>query len=146
MNWTIVTIGKPALAWAKDGVADYTARISKVVNLKLTVLKENGQQRNGLAMLAASEKSLRIVLDERGRQLRSVDFAQWIKAKELGGTKQVSLLIGGADGHSNEVREASDECWSLSSFTLQHELALVVLLEQIYRAYSILRGTPYHRE
>ena len=146
MNWTIVTIGKPALAWAKDGVADYTARISKVVNLKLAVLKENCQQRNGLAMLAASEKSLRIVLDERGRQLRSVDFAQWIKAKELGGTKHVSLLIGGADGHSNEVREAADECWSLSSFTLQHELALVVLLEQIYRAYSILRGTPYHRE
>lgn len=141
-----MTIGKPALAWAKDGVADYTARISKATNLKLTVLKENGQQRNGMAMLAASEKSLRIVLDERGMQLRSMDFAQWIKVKELGGTKQVSLLIGGADGHSNEVREAADECWSLSSFTLQHELALVVLLEQIYRAYSILRGTPYHRE
>lgn len=146
MNWTIVTIGKPGLAWAKDGVADYTSRISKVANLKLTVLKENGQARNGTAMLSASEKSLRIVLDERGKQIRSMDFAQWIKGRELAGTKHVSLLIGGADGHSSEVREAADECWSLSSFTLQHELALVLLLEQIYRAYSILRGSPYHRE
>lgn len=146
MNWTIVSVGKPALVWAKDAVADYTARINKVTSVRLTALKESGPQRNGAAMLAASEKSLRIVLDERGKQLRSTDFAQWIKARELAGTKHVCLLIGGADGHSSELREAADECWSLSSFTLQHELALVVLLEQIYRAYSILRGSPYHRE
>ena len=146
MNWAIVSVGKPALVWAREAVADYTSRINKVTSVKLTTLKESGPQRNGTAMLAASEKSLRIVLDERGKSMRSMDFSQWIKSKELAGTKQVCLLIGGADGHSGELREAADECWSLSSFTLQHELALVVVLEQIYRAYSILRGSPYHRE
>ena len=61
------------------------------------------------------------------------------------GVKTVSLLIGASDGHTTELREKADAVWALSPLTLQHELALVVLLEQIYRAYSIKRGEPYHR-
>ena len=59
--------------------------------------------------------------------------------------KNVSFLIGGSDGHSSELRNCCDEIWSLSAMTMQHELALVVLLEQLYRAYTIKRGEPYHR-
>jgi 23S rRNA (pseudouridine1915-N3)-methyltransferase len=62
-----------------------------------------------------------------------------------GDIKEVSFLIGGADGHDPAVRHAADLVWALSPLTLQHELALVVLLEQLYRAYSIKRGEPYHR-
>jgi 23S rRNA (pseudouridine1915-N3)-methyltransferase len=97
-------------------------------------------------MLDATAGSLRVLLDERGKHQRSLELAGWIKARELEGCKHVSLLIGGANGHSAELREAVRERWTLSAMTLQHELALVVLLEQIYRAYSILRGEPYHRE
>jgi 23S rRNA (pseudouridine1915-N3)-methyltransferase len=59
--------------------------------------------------------------------------------------KRVALLIGGADGHSPVLRGAADHVLSLSAFTLQHELALVVLLEQIYRVHTLLKGEPYHR-
>ena len=62
------------------------------------------------------------------------------------GKRDIALLIGGADGHTAEVRQAADWVWSLSQLTLQHELALVVLLEQLYRAYTIKAGTPYHRD
>ena len=64
----------------------------------------------------------------------------------MDGCKKVAILIGGANGHSPELKEMVKESWSLSHMTLQHELALLVLVEQIYRAYSILRGDPYHRE
>jgi 23S rRNA (pseudouridine1915-N3)-methyltransferase len=75
-----------------------------------------------------------------------VELAAWINRKQLDGAKSVSLFIGGANGHPPQLRKAVTEAWALSRFTLQHELALVVLMEQIYRAYSILRGDPYHRE
>ena len=58
---------------------------------------------------------------------------------------KIALLIGGADGHSDELRDKADQIWSLSGFTMQHELAQVVLLEQIYRVHTILKGEPYHR-
>lgn len=146
MNWRIVTVGKPSLAWAKDAVADYSARINRSVGMELTCLREESGDRMEKAMLAKGEKCLCIALDERGKQMRSTGLAQWIKARELEGTKRVCVFIGGANGHSQNLRASVKECWSLSSFTLQHELALVVLLEQIYRAHSILRGEPYHRE
>jgi len=97
-------------------------------------------------MLTAGEKSLCVALDERGKQMRSMGFSHWIKTQELSGTKRVAIMIGGANGLSEKLRKSVQECWSLSAFTLQHELALVVLLEQIYRAHTILRGEPYHRE
>lgn len=87
-----------------------------------------------------------MALDERGRTLSSGNFANWIGRQELAGRKRISILIGGADGHDELVRSAADEIWSLSAMTLQHELAQVVFLEQLYRAYAILRRAPYHRK
>ncbi|CAN5784542.1 23S rRNA (pseudouridine(1915)-N(3))-methyltransferase RlmH [soil metagenome] len=146
MKWNIITVGKPALAWAKTGTEDYAKRLRKMATVELTTVREGGSAQNGIRSLEASKDSYRIVLDERGRQLSSMEFSKWIEKQELNGRKRVSFLIGGADGHSPEVREAADELWALSTMTLQHEMALVVLLEQIYRGYSIMRGTPYHRE
>lgn len=146
MKWNIITVGKPALAWAKTATEDYSKRLRKMATVDLVTIREGGSAQNGVRSLEASKDSLRIVLDERGRQLSSMEFAKWIEKQELNGRKRVSFLIGGADGHSPEVREAADELWALSTMTLQHEMALVVLLEQIYRGYSIMRGTPYHRE
>lgn len=86
------------------------------------------------------------MLDERGRSLRSVEMAGWIQREEVSGRRRICLVIGGADGHSAGFREKAQVCWSLSDLTLQHDIALIVLVEQLYRAYSILRGEPYHRE
>ena len=147
MKWQVVCIGKPALSWAKAGLADYAARLKRVASVDLITIKEGlPSQVNSQRMLSASEGGRRIVLDERGKSITSMAFAKWIEARQNDGTKRVSVLIGGANGHSEEVRAVADEVWNLSAMTLQHELALVVFMEQLYRAYSIVRGEPYHRE
>ncbi|MFN5961206.1 MAG: 23S rRNA (pseudouridine(1915)-N(3))-methyltransferase RlmH, partial [Verrucomicrobiota bacterium] len=88
---------------------------------------------------------LRIAMDERGRSFTTDALHQTVNRWELDGTKRIALLIGGADGHSPALRSQCRDIWALSPLTLQHELALVVLLEQIYRVYTIKRGEPYHR-
>jgi len=125
---------------------DYIGRLARVAPVRCSFVKDGPAEAVTSRLLSSTEGTLRVMLDERGKQLRSVELARWIDKKQLDGCKEVSLLIGGADGHSSAVRDAVKESWSLSHFTLQHELALVVLLEQIYRAHSILRGEPYHRE
>ena len=97
-------------------------------------------------MLKHAGDSRKIILHETGRRLRSQELAQWVDHQQIQATRGIALLIGGADGHSPELIKQADETWSLSDFTLQHEIALVVLMEQIYRAHTILRGEPYHRE
>jgi 23S rRNA (pseudouridine1915-N3)-methyltransferase len=145
VKWQIISIGKPALPWAKLAVDDYTHRVSRMAQVEMITLKQGPPAQIAARAIQASEGSWRVLLDEKGRQFTSVEFARWIDKQEMQGRKSVSLFIGGADGHPDELRRAADETWSLSAMTLQHELALVVLLEQLYRAFSIQRGEPYHR-
>ena len=146
MRWNIIAVGKPSLPWARQAVEDYSHRISRVTPFTVTYLKDAPADVLTSRVLAATDGTLRIIMDERGRALRSTQLATWISTHQMDGTKSVSLIIGGANGHTPGIKEAAQESWTLSSFTLQHELALVVLLEQIYRAHTILQGSPYHRE
>jgi 23S rRNA (pseudouridine1915-N3)-methyltransferase len=146
MQWRVITVGKPALAWAKQGAEDYLKRLTRTSRIEWLVIKEGSPESVTTKMLAAAEGCLKVVLDERGETWRSVDLARWMEQRQNEGVKKVALLIGGADGHSPAVRESADVCWSLSNLTLQHEMALVLVLEQLYRAGTILRGEPYHRE
>ncbi len=146
MKWNILAVGKPSLAWAKQGCDEYAGRLGRVAQVNLSYVKDGPADQVAGKLLSSSANSLRILMDERGRELRSADLAKWIDTRQNEGCKAVTLIIGGANGHHESLRRAVQESWSLSKFTLQHELALVVLLEQIYRSYSILRGEPYHRE
>lgn len=146
MTWRLITVGKPAFSWAKEAADIYLKRLQNYTKVECVVIKDGPRKQVEEQVLAASEKSLRIILDERGKALRSVELARWVEARQMRGVKVASLIIGGADGHSETLRNAADEVWTLSSMTLQHEVAWVVLLEQIYRAHTILKGEPYHRE
>jgi 23S rRNA (pseudouridine1915-N3)-methyltransferase len=146
MKWQILAIGKPSLAYAKAGAEEYRRRIVRYAPLDLrTEARDLGAAKNGEAQLAASEGARRVVLDERGEPWTTAQFAARAEAWQMEGVKRVAFIIGGADGHGPELRAKADHLVSLSGFTLQHELALVVLLEQIYRVHTILRGEPYHR-
>lgn len=145
MRWQIIIVGKPSLSWARLGMEDYLARVQKVAAIEVVALKQMASAQLAAKAIELSRGSWRVVLDERGKQFGSVELARWIDRQEMQGRKSVSLFVGGADGHPEELRAAADEIWSLSKMTLQHELALVVLLEQLYRAFSIQRGDPYHR-
>ena len=147
MRWNLFVIGKPKLAFAKSGVEEYARRIEAFAPLSIEFLKaQPTREAESEALLRRSEGMFRIALDERGDQLTSRAFSEKIRALEMRGVKNIALLIGGAEGHDEKLRASADWLFSLSKLTLQHELALVVLLEQIYRAYSIKAGLPYHRE
>jgi 23S rRNA (pseudouridine1915-N3)-methyltransferase len=147
MLFKIVTVGKPALTWACDAAEDYFHRLKRMASVEWKVLRAAKTSRQTTAeMLEVSAGTWRVVLDERGRGMTSRGLADWVARQQNQGRRAISIMIGGADGHDAAVREAADETWSLSSMTLQHELALVVLLEQLYRAHSILAGSPYHRD
>lgn len=146
MHWRILAIGKPKLEFARAGIDEYERRIRPFAPLQIDYLKQSEREAESALLLQRSEGLLRVVLDERGEQVTSRAFAQKIGDWEMSRVKGIALLIGGADGHTEELRTAADWKWSLSKLALQHELALVVLLEQLYRAYTIRAGLPYHRD
>ena len=145
MRWHIIAIGKPKLEYARLGIEEYAARLKPFVPVTVQYLKA-GADGESLALLNRSKGMMRIVLDERGTHLGSRDLALQINKWEVEGPRDFALLIGGADGHSEALRQAAGWSWSLGKMTLQHELALVVALEQLYRAYTIKAGLPYHRD
>ena len=146
MKWQILAIGKPSLRYAKGGVEEYQKRLTRYTTLELqTDWKDAGQVKNSETLLAASEGAVRIVLDERGETWTTADLVSRVEGWQMNAVKRVAILIGGADGHTPELRSSADHVIALSGFTLQHELALVVLLEQIYRVHTVLRGETYHR-
>ncbi len=115
----------------------------QIVEVGESHAKQLNQRRQQEAKLLQKRIQGRVVLfDERGRDVSSVEWAQYSKRY---GDKGIDWLIGGADGVAAEVHERADDCWRLSSLTLPHQLARVLAVEQIYRALTILKGHPYHR-
>lgn len=146
MTWKIYAAGKPALAYARTGIEEYLKRLKRGAKVELIYLKAGDSESVSQDLLSRSEGTFRIALDERGKDWTTNQFVKKVNDWEMDpGIKTISLLIGASDGHTAELREKCQAVWALSPLTLQHELALVVLLEQLYRAYSIKRGEPYHR-
>ncbi len=145
MRWKLAYVGKPSLAYAKQGCEEYLKRLKRYATVETVSVKADGQEAESASLLKATEGTLRICLDERGKSIRTEEWVERIDQWELDGLKSASLILGGADGHTKDLRESCEEVWSLSGLTLQHELALVVVLEGLYRCYTIKRGEPYHR-
>jgi 23S rRNA (pseudouridine1915-N3)-methyltransferase len=146
MHIRIIAVGKPSLPWARDGIADYLRRLQRSTRAEVEFIREGTAEQNSGRLLKASEGCLRVVLDERGRLHDTAAARQCVDRWERDpGVKCAAFLIGGADGHTDALRREAGELWALSPLTLQHELALVVLLEQLYRIHTIKRGEPYHR-
>jgi 23S rRNA (pseudouridine1915-N3)-methyltransferase len=146
MRWYIFAIGKPKLGYARTGIEEYAARLKPFVPVTIEYLKGSSMPVESLALMERSKGMYRVVLDERGETLTSRAFAKKLGSWQLHGPRDFALLVGGADGHTEELRQAADWRWSLSPLTLQHELALLVVIEQLYRACTIQAGMPYHRD
>ena len=133
-------IGKVKRPWLLEGIAFYAKRLP---GLEMVELKDSTQAKEADAVRNARKPAERLVLlTEEGRKLDSLRFAE-----QLGdwASERVALVIGGADGHSPALRQEADALLSLSALTFPHELARLVLMEQLYRASTILQGGPYHR-
>jgi 23S rRNA (pseudouridine1915-N3)-methyltransferase len=145
MKLRVCAIGKPRLEFARAGLEEYASRLRRYVRLELVYLREGNPAQEGSRLLEASQGYKRVVLDQRGQLVDTLSFKARLEAWEMQAEKGVAFLIGGAEGHSGLVRDQADWVWSLSPLTLQHELALLLLLEQLYRLKTLKRGEPYHR-
>lgn len=155
MKLRIVAIGTRLPSWADAGVAEFLKRFPREFPVKLEAIAPSPRRSGDTpqALQAADSERLRarlgggervVVLDERGTALSTAALAERIEAWQHDG-RDVALLIGGADGHSPGLRAQADELVSLSALTLPHALARLLLVEQLYRAYTLLIGHPYHR-
>ncbi|MEI8292981.1 MAG: 23S rRNA (pseudouridine(1915)-N(3))-methyltransferase RlmH [bacterium] len=144
MTWKIIAAGRPALEFAKSGIEEYLGRLQAFAKVESHFVKPGTRLHE--RMLELSEGCHRILLDERGRVFTSRAFSAEIQKLRNRSVSRLALLVGASDGWDDDTRSRADLLWSLGPQTLQHELALVVALEQIYRAETILAGAPYHRD
>ncbi|MDR2187645.1 MAG: 23S rRNA (pseudouridine(1915)-N(3))-methyltransferase RlmH [Azonexus sp.] len=155
MKLCLLAVGHRQPAWVNDGCAEYIKRMPRELPLKVVDIKpepRRGKTREQL--LAAEKQRLRenlpdacrlVVLDEKGESLTTLQLARRLAAWMQDG-RDAALLIGGADGLDEELKTAAAERLSLSRLTLPHGLARLLLCEQLYRAVSVLKNHPYHRE
>jgi 23S rRNA (pseudouridine1915-N3)-methyltransferase len=136
----VVAVGKLKEAWVQEGCAEYAKRVRGKLPLELVEVKDDAE----LVRKIPPRYKL-WALDERGRELASEELAASLNKAMNGGEQGIALVIGGADGLPKELVGRADFVWSLGRLTLPHRLARLIVLEQLYRALSILRGEPYHR-
>ncbi len=146
MEIILCVAGKPALSYAKEGLAFFEQRLRPLGKVKIQYLKAGSSEEVSERLLAASEGALRIVMDERGEQWTTRQWEAKVRHWQLHSVKRVAFLIGAADGHTQELRDKADVLLCLGKHTMQHELALLVLMEQVYRVHTLLAGSPYHRD
>jgi 23S rRNA (pseudouridine1915-N3)-methyltransferase len=133
--------------WVEIAANDYIKRMPKDFPIEIKELKPDiSPVKEGLKILEVLPKqSLIIALDERGKDMSTMQLAQSMQEwRQVG--KDIIFLIGGADGLTPEVKQKATSMMRLSSMTLPHAMARLLLIEQLYRAYTILQGHPYHRE
>jgi len=156
MKLLVVAVGQRQPAWADEAWADFAKRFPPEMRLELKALKaepRNAGKTAAQCMAAEAQRFevalpkgiRRIVLDERGTRLTTVQLAERMKAWREDG-RDAALLIGGPDGLDPAVKTTGDETLRLSDLTLPHAFARVLLAEALYRAWSVLEGHPYHRE
>ncbi len=155
MKLLIVAVGQRVPDWAQTAYDDYAKRFPPELKVELKAVKTEPRGSKTLDTLYAAERArieavtprgARIVaLDERGTSLTTVALAGKLKAWQLG-ADDVALVIGGPDGLDPTFRQAAHERIRLSDLTLPHAMVRVLLIEQLYRAWSINAGHPYHRE
>lgn len=152
MKCRVIWLGKTRDPWIKQGVAEYGGRVGRYLPLIIDELKdekdatqEEGRRREGERLLKqVAPQAVLIVLDERGQQMSSVAFADFIGKHRDSGTPELVFAIGGAYGLSDEVRQRAAKVLALSAMTFTHQMVRPFLLEQLYRACTILNNEPYH--
>ncbi|MEF2560707.1 MAG: 23S rRNA (pseudouridine(1915)-N(3))-methyltransferase RlmH [Eggerthellaceae bacterium] len=146
MRIDVFAVGKLKEKFWKDACAEYLKRLEGYAKVEVRELADSTPQKEAEALMAALPKSGPIVLlDIKGRETSSEMLASKLEAFALEGDSRISFIIGGSDGVTNEIKARASERISFGPITLPHNLARVVLLEQIYRAFKIIRKEPYHK-
>lgn len=157
MKICLLTVGKTDIGWVREGLETYSSRLSHYVPFSVCEIPElkntsaltrtQIKEREGELILKAIKPTDRVILlDERGKEYRSVEFAEEIRRLSLAGGKDIMFVIGGAYGFSEAVYARSVGKISLSRMTFSHQMVRTIFAEQLYRAFTIIKGEPYHHE
>ena len=157
MDVKLVTVGKTDVPWVKEGLDLYVSRLRHYVPFSLMEIpqlknvsaftQDQIKEKEGeLILKQVAPGDTVVLLDERGKQYRSVEWADWIQRQLSKGGKALVFVVGGAYGFSQKVYDRADSLVSLSKMTFSHQMVRTVFAEQLYRAFTIIRGEPYHHE
>lgn len=153
MLFRFVWVGKTRNEHLRALVEDYLARLRRFVRCEVVELRESSarearqgiEEEGGRILGALHREALVVLLDVEGREWSSFELAGALEGWQTEGRKEIAFIIGGHNGVSKEVASRASSRWSLSRLTLTHEMARVVLAEQLYRAYTIIKGLPYQK-
>jgi 23S rRNA (pseudouridine1915-N3)-methyltransferase len=157
MKIALLQTGKTTEKYIADGIETYSERIRKFSGFEIITLPDIKNTRNmaeqeqklkeGRKILeSVKEDDFVVLLDEKGKEFRTIEFAEWIKQRLIQPGKRILFVIGGAWGFSEEVYGIADLKISLSKMTFPHQLVRLLFTEQLYRAFTIIKGLPYHHE
>ena len=157
MELKLVTVGKTDVKWVKEGLDLYVSRLRHYVPFSLVEIpqlknvsaltQEQIKEKEGELILKQLNPGDSVVLlDERGKEYRSVEWAEWIQQRLARGGKGLVFVIGGAYGFSRAVYDRAEGMIALSKMTFSHQMVRTIFAEQLYRAFTIIRGEPYHHE
>lgn len=159
MKITLITVGKIKEKYLKDGIAEYSKRLSRYCKLEIIevadektpdqaseTMEEQIRDKEGERILKYLKDDMYVItLEIDGKQLSSEELADKMAALGLQGKSHIAFVIGGSIGLGREVLKRADESLSFSKMTFPHQLMRVILLEQVYRGYRIINGEPYHK-
>ena len=156
MKITLLVVGKTTDQRLQTLIDDYQQRLKHYIPFEIVVIPDlrnakaltqaQIKEQEGLEILRRITPAMEVILlDEHGREYRSIEYAQWIQKKMSAG-RDITFIVGGPYGFSTAVYERSDGKISLSKMTFSHQMIRLFFTEQIYRAMTILRGEPYHHE
>jgi 23S rRNA (pseudouridine1915-N3)-methyltransferase len=150
----VLAIGQTKMSYVKDGLDLYLKRLAHYTRVEWTELPDPSSKSTALEQQRLLEGELLlkytqpgdfvVLLDEKGKLFSSAEWAEWMNKRQLSGSRSLVLFIGGAYGFSDAVRQRADQTISLSPMTFPHDLVRVILAEQLYRCFTILKGEKYH--
>ncbi|MGI9102886.1 MAG: 23S rRNA (pseudouridine(1915)-N(3))-methyltransferase RlmH [Terriglobales bacterium] len=144
MHLRVAWIGKTKEAAIESLTAEYLKRLARYIPSEALELASEATLLKQLDKTGSRTPQTLVLLDSRGKQMSSEELAEFLRGHLERGTQALLFAVGGADGFSDTTRKSAASLLSLGKMTLSHELARVILLEQLYRAFTILKGHPYH--
>lgn len=156
MRINLIAVGKRIPAWVENSFNEYSKRLPRELSVNLVEIPPATQSGKSsteirinkeikLIQSAIPKDNLVIVLDEHGKLFSSIQLAKKFE-DYMQQSQDISIIIGGADGLGGNFNKSADEIWSLSKMTLPHALVRTIIIEQIYRAWTIINNHPYHRQ
>jgi 23S rRNA (pseudouridine1915-N3)-methyltransferase len=157
MKIALIQTGKTSEKHIAEGVDNYSARIRKFSGFEIITIPDLKNTRNmplreqksvegGKILKLLGRDDYIVLLDEKGKEFRSIEFAGWLQKKSLNPGKRIVFIIGGPWGFSDELLEKADLKMSLSRMTFPHQMVRLLFTEQLYRAFTIIKREPYHHE